>query len=586
MSLTIAGVWSQTPPPSTPTPPTQTVTPAAPVDKNAPEMSTKDAPALFKTRVNLVMVPVVVRDAKGVTVGTYTKDNFLLFDRGKPQEIIKFTVEKSGDKGTKEAQTADNLTPGADPAGPPDIPERFLAYLFDDIHLQFSDLVRARDAAGRRIAAMPKTERAAIFTTSGQDQIDFTDDQEKLHETLLRIRTRPISQRSGPGVCPDISYYMADQIINKYDPQSISLASQEYIACTGPNTTTQQAQPVVQGMAQQVLSVGQQETRVSLSVLKELVRRMSAMPGQRMIVLTSPGFLTLADEQPDKSDIIDRAIHANVMISSLDARGLWVDPMVDASQSGRTNTTAFMSLKQSYDRLSASSQADILSEMAYGTGGTTFQNNNDLDAGFRQLTVAPEYYYVLGFSPQNLKLDGSFHSLKVTVKPVPSAAVALQARKGYYAPKRLSSAAETAKEEIEEAVFSREDVTELPIQLHTQFFKSSDKDASIAVICNIDPKRVPFRKVDGRNLDVLTIVSAVFDRNGNFMTGMQKTVDLKLKDETLVKLTSPAASSGSPRTLSLKSNFSVAPGTYMVRLVVRDSEGQLMSALSSAVVIQ
>jgi len=343
---------------------------------------------------------------------------------------------------------------------------------------------------------------------------------------------------------------------------------------------------VVQGMAQQVLSVGQQETRVSLSVLKELVRRMSAMPGQRMIVLTSPGFLTLADEQPDKSDIIDRAIHANVMISSLDARGLWVDPMVDASQSGRTNTTAFMSLKQSYDRLSASSQADILSEMAYGTGGTTFQNNNDLDAGFRQLTVAPEYYYVLGFSPQNLKLDGSFHSLKVTVKPVPSAAVALQARKGYYAPKRLSSAAETAKEEIEEAVFSREDVTELPIQLHTQFFKSSDKDASIAVICNIDPKRVPFRKVDGRNLDVLTIVSAVFDRNGNFMTGMQKTVDLKLKDETLVKLTSPAASSGSPRTLSLKSNFSVAPGTYMVRLVVRDSEGQLMSALSSAVVIQ
>jgi len=169
------------------------------------------------------------------------------------------------------------------------------------------------------------------------------------------------------------------------------------------------------------------ETRVSLSVLKDLVRRMSIMPGQRIIILISPGFLTF-QESEEKSDIFDRAIRANVLINSLDARGLWVDPMLDASRSGSGNPA-----KQQYARDAASAQADVLAEMAYGTGGTFIQNNNDLDGGMRELAAAPEMYYVLGFSPQNMRLDGSFHALKVSLKP--PAGMNPQSRKGYYAPK-------------------------------------------------------------------------------------------------------------------------------------------------------
>ena len=91
--------------------------------------------------------------------------------------------------------------------------------------------------------------------------------------------------------------------------------------------------------------------------------------------------------------------------------------------------------------------------MAAGTGATLFQNNNDLDAGFARLVSAPEYYYLLAFSPQNLKMDGSFHPLKVTLKNVKD--VNVGARTGYYAPRHLENAIETAKREIEEALFSR-----------------------------------------------------------------------------------------------------------------------------------
>jgi hypothetical protein len=309
-------------------------------------------------------------------------------------------------------------------------------------------------------------------------------------------------------------------------------------------------------------------------VLKEVVRRMSGMPGQRTIILISPGFITPL-EQSEKMDVLDRAIHGNVLINGLDARGLWTDPSLDASRPTNAHSAQFLTFKSQYDREAASAQADVLAEMAYGTGGNFFQNNNDLDEGFRRLATAPEYYYLVGFSPQNLKLDGNFHSLKVTLKL--RAGLDIQARKGYYAPKKLSDAAETAKQEIEEALFSRDEMHDLPVELRTQFFKTSDKDATLAVLCRMDPKHIQFRKADGRNYNTITIVSGIFDRDGNFISGLEKVLELRLKDETLARLTTTG--------MSVRTNFSVNPGTYMVRLVVRDSEGQLMSASNGAVAI-
>src|SRR4051794_8607100 len=60
----------------------------------AAEMAQKDEPAIFKARVDLVAVPVVVRDRQGKAIGTLTKEDFQLFDRGKPQFIARFSMEK------------------------------------------------------------------------------------------------------------------------------------------------------------------------------------------------------------------------------------------------------------------------------------------------------------------------------------------------------------------------------------------------------------------------------------------------------------------------------------------------------------
>ena len=519
----------------------------------------------FKVKVNLVEVRVVVRDAAGHAIGTLKQEDFQLLDNGKPQLISKFSMEQAGTNRPIYHDLANG--PGEPPpANPQVVPQRYIAYLFDDIHLSISDLAQARNAAEHQLQSLQPGDRAAIYSTSGQTQLDFTDDRAQLTATLNRLQPRPLAH-TGVTPCPNISYYMADLMENKHDPQAIQVAIQDAADCGVTMNTL-----AIEAYARQELSSADQEMRLSLGTIEAVVRRLAAMPGQRIIVVVSPGFMN-TDVMHEQAEVVDRASHSNVVINTLDARGLYTS-LPDVSQQ-RPPSASIAGLVQQYHNAEQAADADILAELADATGGTFFHNNNDLGEGFQRLAAQAEFSYLLGFSPQNLKNDGHFHKLKVTLKS--PAKGAIQARKGYYAPKGATDPADQAKQAIEDAVFSQEESREIPVEVHTQFFKPDDNDAKLSVVVRMDVRHIHFRKVNGRNDNDVTVVSAVFDRNGNFVTGNQKVLQLRLKDETL----EGRLGSG----ISLKSSFDVKPGNYVIRLVVRDEDGQL-SAQNSAVAIQ
>jgi VWFA-related protein len=545
-----------------------------------PELETKEAPAKFTSRVNLVPLTVVVRDRDSHAVGNLTKEDFRLLDNGKPQVISRFTIEKPGapavlrKEPTDLEPAPDTKKPEAGAAAPPVLADHFVAYLFDDLHGTFEDLARARNAAGSVIAtSMHPADRAAIYTTSGQIALEFTDDKAKVQEALARLRPAPSTGSIGHGLdCPDISYYMADHIVNLNDAQALQVALINYQACSSNPYATAS---MVMGFAQRALQDGEHQTKVATSVLVQVVRRMAAMPGQRSIVLASPGFLVTFADQSDVTNIIDRAIRSNVIISTLDVRGLWTLPGFDASRPTPAGGPQVLSTVTQYLQEEAQAQELVMEDLAHATGGDWFHANNDLGEGFRRLAAAPEFIYVLAFTPDNLKSDGKYHKLRIELREPKG--LTLQARKGYYAP-RHDDVVDQSKQDIEDAVFSRDVIKDIPLEVRTQFFRSGEADANLSVVSQLDIRRLHYQKKEGRNQDVVTVVSALFDLNGNYIGGQQRTLTLALKDETLEQ----KLDSG----IRVKASFDVKVGSYVVRVVVRDSEGQMMASENTAVDIQ
>ena len=572
-------VHAQEPPAKSDAPPPPPAQAQAPRNQAA-EVSTRDTPPTFRVRVNLVLVRVVVRDSSGKVVSNLKKEDFQLSDDRKPQVISSFSTETP--ESHKVAPTTPSPAPdpdantSADPAAIAALPQRFVAVVFDDTDMLVGDALWVRTAATKLFASLAPTDRVGIYSTSGQVTQEFTQEHGLLQESLLRLVPRPLTGGNGFHDCPEVSYYQADQIENRQDAQALLVATEDALDCAynGDTRFIAQAQALAQSTSQRVLSSGDSQTEYVYRHLEDIIRRLAGMPGQRVLVFVSPGFVITNILTSDSSSLIDRANRSNIVINTIDARGLFTPDMGDISdpEQGSIKTAG---IRSSYRLQAQLAQADILAQLADGTGGTFFHNRNDIEEGLREAAAAPAMSYLLGFSPQNLKINGAYHTLKVSL--VGKQKFNVQARHGYYAPRTIKDPVEAAKEEIQEALFSQDEIHDLPVDLQTQFFKKDQSQARLAVLTHVDVKGIRFRKADGRNSDDLTVATAIFDENGNFVTGGEKIVEMKLLDKTVERL----SRSG----FTLKSSFDIKPGTYLVRMVVRDAEGSQMAARNGAVSI-
>ena len=540
-----------------------------------PEIATQETQPEFalRARANEVLVRVVVRDAQGQAVTNLTRDDFRLLDNGTRQVIRGFSLEFAHptaaspvEKGSrpsaeKPAEKAES------PAAPP---ERFVALYFDDRFMSFDDVVRTRKAATHYLeTAITPGDRVGLFTSSGQQDVaEFTSDLSAVEKGLGKLRPNPHTQP-----CK-----VKEEFYDAYNAYwtletgmgSVQVSSGVHQTSASGGSQATAGGPIVNPRVDTALQLAptarmawakHRITAVeSLDRLEALVRRLSLMPGQRSIVWISPGFLAM-DEDDRLTSLIERALRAHIVISALDSRGSWTP------ETGMDFCIPGYVLPPNAQAADLAA-GDVLAVVASGTGGILFHDSNDFDAGFRLAGGLPEAAYLLSFSPADLKYDGKFH--KLAVQLVNGFGLSVQARKGYFAPSAppgSERATTVAEEELEQDVFSQSELQTVPISLDTQFFKTATDEAKLTVSVRLDVRHLHLEKQNGRNLDHLTVITALFSY-GEFVTGNRQTVDLHLLDPTLPRWKQTG--------LSLRSSFLVKPGQYLVRAVVGErDEGEI-----------
>jgi VWFA-related protein len=555
------------------------------------EVTSRDETPTFQSSVNLVRVPVVVRDKAGRTVGGLQKSDFHLTDLGKPQEIAQFVVEGSAAAKPTEWQTKAEIPDEPAAAAKPVAPTRFVAFVFDDVHLTVDELANVRVAALKHVEqGIPPQERVGILTLSGNVSLELTNDLAKFRETLAKIAAIPTRTHFPPA-----SFYMATQFIRSPGDESLTctstpscavtcdprmpavLATQTSVTADCLHLTCEQIQaapPIARATLRSVYNDGAGEAANAFHILNNIVRLLASMPGDRVMILVSPGIYLPDELQRSLSESIDRATRAGVIINTLDARGVYtIDPSVGVQGCALTDHVAQQQIAQ-FDHEALTNQGLILGTLADATGGTAL-SDNDFLGGFNRLANPPDYLYYLGYYPKELKPDGKYHEIKVTLAN--GQGLSVRARKGYWAPSKLEDAATAATREIGEAVFSHDELSDLPLDIDTEFYKTAAADAKLKIVAHLDIRQLHLRKADDVNRNDITVVCALFDGNGNYLKGVQKVVELRVKDENVVHRRSLG--------LTLNSDFEVKRGAYMVRVVARDAEGRQMAAANDVVEI-
>ncbi len=562
-------------------------------------------PFQLKVSSNLVVVRVVVRDAEGKPVEDLQREDFKLFDQGKEQSISQFEVETSAPLSSTSAAVR---APGqATPPPPPAMPDKFVALYFDNLNTSDADMIYVREAANHYLAAnLQPRDRVAIFT-SEKMLSDFTVDPQQIHSALAKLQA---SARSLLRIhnCPDLTDYQALQITQQENPDysdAWQVALNEargrcHMTAPGPDTQAsegplsdskesprpEQPSPAdsmvassIRALARTVVFQAEIQARSNLQGLERVLNYMSQMPGQRIIVLVSPGFLSQSEQYP-LDRLIDRALRSQVIISSLDPRGL-------VTLLRGADTQWVFGNPGTVERLDSQREVvaqDVLAEVAQDTGGTFFHNNNDLKAGFGALAGSP-VDYVLAFAPTDIKPDGKFHTLKVKLAEKHKS-FSLQARRGYFAPRNEAEAQADAKreaafdaeaqaeEQIREAMFSKTVSQQLLVGLGGKLSEGQGGARELALVSHLDAKPLHFQKEGEQNVNTVTFVFAIFDEKDNLVMAQQRRTHLRVPDAQMQDLIKEG--------VTIRMSFQLKPGVYRIREVVTDSQEHHLAAVSTA----
>jgi VWFA-related protein len=505
--------------------------------------------ATFRSEVGIVEIDAVVTDAAGNFVRDLTRDDFQIFEDGRPRPFSLFSLVEVP------------LLPSAPLTAPePDVQTlgerqngRIYVVVLDDLHTAALRTTLLKAAARRFIEQyFHSGDRAAIvYTGAGQGSGQaLTGSRRLLLSAIDRFRGQQMESA-------------AEGRLDSYRRQQASDPADQSNRLTDPNDAERSF-----------------NARRALSTLRDAASWMADIQGRRKsLIFFSEGLdynITDVFNAPgatgvlmDARDSIGAAARANVSIYSIDPRGLsgLSSDFIDLIEPQATTQIGRDQLGTRGIERDLRTAQDNLRMLAEQTGGLSLVNSNDFAGGFERIVRDNSTYYVLGYETRPDARGGKFHTIDVRVR---RAGLNVRARRGYVDP---DSKAKVSKDSIRsgrpsvllDALSSPVPAGNLPMSVFAAAFKGDGKGASVLIAAEISGASLKFREQDGTFFDDVEFSLLAAGPDGRVEETDSGKAALAVKPEIRQRITRHG--------VRFLSRIALPPARYQLRVAVRETGG-------------
>ncbi len=527
----------------------------------------------FSTGVELVTVDAVVVDDKGHPIRGLTREDFALYEDGKPVDIASF---EAFDLASRPAVPDEPVVVATNQGRR--LTGRAFALLVDDLSLAPSEIISIKKAVGGFVAhGLRAGDEVVVGTTSGGAwwTAALPDGRDDLEAVVARMNGRAAELAFSTD---QMSEYEAYAIVNRDLGGAILdrvvgrwLASGLCITGAGaPAQTLRASAPSCPGNVRARAQTLDQERRSRklrvLAGVRTAAETLAGTRGRKSVLLYSHGFL--ADDDSDTRDVEASLRAANVAVYFVDARGLGALPdFASASYSGAPLDPHDVGTVSFENGPLASGGAH---DLAADTGGFTIANTNDLERGAGRIAEESSVYYLLGFRPVGQKGADAWRALKVeTTRPN----LKVRARAGFTLRGREPKAAKPKKNEprvdpvVARTLLSVHDQTAIPLRAMAYVFEPRPKQAThVTIAVEMDTSALSLKGDKRTRVDVS-------------VTTVDRDTGRGFRHDDVLDVKADAAEPSSWR--AIVREFELPPGVHQARVVVRDAASGAVGSVTT-----
>jgi VWFA-related protein len=205
---------------------------------------------------------------------------------------------------------------------------------------------------------------------------------------------------------------------------------------------------------------------------------------------------------------------------------------------------------------SASTNQQVLYQLADGTGGFVILNTNDLLAGLEKIAKDQSQYYSLGYKPSESP-EGSCHTLRVKAE---RGGTIVRARSGYCNVRPLDLLAGNPIEKDLEARATAEMSGNIGGSIEVPFFYTSPNTARVDLAMDIPTAAIKFEKVKGKQHAAVNVLGIAYRPDSSIAARFSDTVNLDFDDKK-------EAQDFQKQPFHYENQFDLASGQYNLKVV-------------------